>query len=46
MELDLANLDSVREFSKVVGSRFPEIHILVNNAGKTIKYRIFDFDLI
>lgn len=33
MELDLASLDSIKEFAKRVVEEFPEIHVLVNNAG-------------
>lgn len=33
MELDLANLQSVRKFADQVKSSFPEIHLLINNAG-------------
>lgn len=33
MELDLSDLDSVRKFVSQVKFRYPEIHLLVNNAG-------------
>lgn len=36
MKLDLASLESVREFCKEALEQFPEIHILVNNAGVSI----------
>jgi NAD(P)-dependent dehydrogenase (short-subunit alcohol dehydrogenase family) len=32
-ELDLADLNSVRKFAYSVREEFPEIHLLVNNAG-------------
>lgn len=34
MELDLANLRSVREFCKKFLQQEKNLHILVNNAGK------------
>jgi len=33
MELDLASLSSIREFAKEVLNNFPQIHVLINNAG-------------
>lgn len=33
MELDLASLASIRKFAHNVLNDFPEIHVLVNNAG-------------
>lgn len=33
MELDLASLSSIREFAAQVLKNFPEIHVLINNAG-------------
>lgn len=33
MELDLASLLSIKEFAKNVQELYPEIHILINNAG-------------
>lgn len=33
MELDLASLSSIREFATEVLKNFPEIHVLINNAG-------------
>ncbi|XP_043490197.1 retinol dehydrogenase 11-like [Polistes fuscatus] len=33
MELDLASLSSIREFAARVLKIFPEIHVLINNAG-------------
>ena len=33
MELDLASLVSVRHFATEVLQNFPEIHVLINNAG-------------
>lgn len=33
MQLDLSSLTSIREFAKEVLKNFPEIHVLINNAG-------------
>ncbi|ODN03819.1 Retinol dehydrogenase 12 [Orchesella cincta] len=33
LELDLSQLSSVRKFATEVKSRYPEIHLLINNAG-------------
>lgn len=33
MALDLASLSSIREFATQVLNNFPEIHVLINNAG-------------
>lgn len=33
MELDLSSLQSVRDFAAQVSQDFPEIHVLINNAG-------------
>jgi len=33
MPLDIADLNSVRAFAAAFGKRFPQLHVLVNNAG-------------
>ena len=33
MELDLASFASIREFANKCLKKFPEIHVLINNAG-------------
>ncbi|CAL8122098.1 unnamed protein product [Orchesella dallaii] len=33
MELDLGNLSSIRKFASEVKSRYPAVHLLINNAG-------------
>ncbi|KAG7206336.1 hypothetical protein KM043_003707 [Ampulex compressa] len=33
MQLDLASFSSIREFAKQVLNEFPQIHVLINNAG-------------
>ena len=33
MQLDLANLDSVKEFAKNFKGKYDELHLLINNAG-------------
>lgn len=39
MELDLASLESIRRFAKNVKETFPEIHVLINNAGVYVPYK-------
>lgn len=36
MHLDLASLQSVREFAEEILKDFPEIHVLINNAGVSV----------
>ena len=44
MELDLARLDSVREFASQFGQRYDRLDVLVNNAGLLLGSRRETFD--
>ncbi|XP_073988445.1 retinol dehydrogenase 14-like [Rhodnius prolixus] len=38
MEIDLASFDSIRQFCNEIKVRFPQIDVLINNAGVTIPH--------
>ncbi|KAJ8675633.1 hypothetical protein QAD02_011419 [Eretmocerus hayati] len=45
MELDLASLASVRNFASQVLEKFPQIHVLINNAGVYVPLQNKDKDV-
>lgn len=45
MELDLASFVSIRNFAAQVLQQFPEIHVLINNAGVYVPLQNRDKDL-
>lgn len=45
MELDLASLTSIRHFAAEVLKNFPEIHVLINNAGIYVPLQDKDKDV-